>query len=80
MYDDIYRNRWDKDPYMYALLGGDGATVTFVKYPDNKQRKDILHSFFTKSAVYKREPLISANVKSNPLIDEVSTANRNTGR
>jgi len=62
MYDEIYRKRWDKDPYMYALLGGDGATVTFVKYKDNKQRKDILHSFFTKSSVFAREPMIQENV------------------
>lgn len=52
MYDEIYRRRWDKDPFMYALLGGDGATVTFVKYEDNKRRKDILHTFFAKSSVY----------------------------
>lgn len=48
--------------YMYALLGGDGATVTFVKHQDNKDRKDILHPFFSKSAVFMREKLIEANV------------------
>lgn len=47
---------------MYALLGGDGATVTFVKHQDNKDRKDILHPFFSKSAVFMREKLIEANV------------------
>ncbi|KAF6800335.1 major facilitator superfamily transporter, partial [Colletotrichum sojae] len=31
MYDQIYRKRWDKDPFMYALLVGDGATVTFIE-------------------------------------------------
>lgn len=61
-YDDIYRKRFDKDPYMYALLGGDGATVTFVRHQDNKDRKDILHPFFSKSAVFMREKLIEANV------------------
>lgn len=47
---------------MYALLGGDGATVTFVKHQDNKDRKDILHPFFSKSAVFMREKLIETNV------------------
>lgn len=65
MYDEIYRKRWGKDPYMYALLGGDGATVTFVKYEDNKVRKDILHPFFTKSSVFTREWMIQENVSSN---------------
>ncbi|KAI1247304.1 hypothetical protein MGN70_011192 [Eutypa lata] len=63
MYDEIYRKRWDKDPYMYALLGGDGATVTFVKYEDNKVRKDILHPFFTKSSVFTREWMIQENIE-----------------
>ena len=40
MYDEIYRRRWDKDTLMHALLGGDGATVTFVKYEDNKRSKE----------------------------------------
>jgi len=62
MYDEIYRKRWDKDPYMYALLGDDGATVTLVKYMDKKQRKDILHSFFTKSSIFAREPMIQENI------------------
>ncbi|KAJ5503276.1 hypothetical protein N7463_006150 [Penicillium fimorum] len=61
MYDEIYRRRWDKDPFMYALLGGDGATVTFVKYEDNKRRKDILHTFFAKSSVYNVQWLIQEN-------------------
>ncbi|KAG9186431.1 hypothetical protein G6011_09539 [Alternaria panax] len=63
MYEEIYRKRWDKDPYMYALLGGDGSTVTFVKYEDNKARKDILHPFFTKSSVLDREWMIHENVE-----------------
>ncbi|KAJ5128103.1 hypothetical protein N7448_008882 [Penicillium atrosanguineum] len=64
MYDEIYRRRWDKDPFMYALLGGDGATVTFVKYEDNKRRKDILHTFFAKSSVYNVQWLIQENIES----------------
>jgi hypothetical protein len=64
MYEEIYRKRWDKDPYMYALLGGDGSTVTFVKYEDNKVRKDILHPFFTKSSVLDREWMIQENVNT----------------
>ncbi|KAJ5674343.1 uncharacterized protein N7477_004277 [Penicillium maclennaniae] len=63
MYDEIYRRRWDKDPFMYALLGGDGATVTFVKYEDNKRRKDILHTFFAKSSVYNVQWLIQENIE-----------------
>ncbi|KAK1713911.1 uncharacterized protein CLUP02_17094 [Colletotrichum lupini] len=61
-YSGIYRTKFDKDPFMYALLGGDGATVTFVKHQDNKNRKDILHPFFAKSSVYNREQLIQENI------------------
>ncbi|KAF2127467.1 cytochrome P450 [Dothidotthia symphoricarpi CBS 119687] len=62
-YEEIYRKRFDKDPFMYALLGGDGSTVTYVKYHDNKNRKDILHPFFSKSSVHAREELIQANIE-----------------
>ena len=53
---------------MYALLGGDGATVTFVKYEDNKRRKDILHTFFAKSSVYNVQWLIQENVSRESLL------------
>lgn len=47
---------------MYALLGGDGVTVTFVRYEDSKRRKDILHTFFAKGSVYNVQWLIQDNV------------------
>ncbi|KXH55564.1 hypothetical protein CSAL01_06767 [Colletotrichum salicis] len=67
-YSGIYRTKFDKDPFMYALLGGDGATVTFVKHQDNKNRKDILHPLFSKSSVYNREQLIQENASISYLI------------
>lgn len=83
MYDEIYRRRWDKDPFMYALLGGDGATVTFVKYEDNKRRKDILHTFFAKSSVHNVQWLIQENVsqagtKIGPIYTHLQNRLRNS--
>lgn len=47
---------------MYSLLGGDGSTITFVKHQDNKNRKNVLHPFFSKSSVANMQWLIQQNV------------------
>ena len=47
---------------MYDLLGGDGATITTVKYQDNKNRKHVLLPFFAKSSVANMQWLIQENV------------------
>ena len=62
MYDEIYSRKWDKDPSMYNLLGGDGATITTLKYQDNKIRKHVLLPFFAKTSVASMQWLIQENV------------------
>ena len=62
MYDEIYSQKWDKDPSMYNLLGGQGATITTVKYQDNKNRKHVLLPFFAKNSVSTMQWLIQEKV------------------
>ena len=63
MYDDIYSQKWDKDPSMYNLLGGEGATITSVTYQDNKNRKNVLLPFFAKNPVANMQWLIQEKVR-----------------
>ena len=68
MYDEIYRQRWEKDSAFYGVLGGDGSSVTYLKYQDAKSRKDILRSFFSRSSISAREWMIQENVRDNVLL------------
>jgi cytochrome P450 len=52
-YFDIYAPavRWDKERVLYHSMGVDSTSFGYLKYPQAKQRKDVLQPLFSRRAV-----------------------------
>ena len=59
-YFDIYAPavRWDKERVLYHSMGVDSTSFGYLKYPQAKQRKDVLQPLFSRRAVSGIQGLI----------------------
>jgi cytochrome P450 len=59
-YHDIYASalRWDKEKVLYHSMGVDSTSFGYLKYPQAKQRKDVLQPLFSRRAVSNIQGLV----------------------
>lgn len=74
-YFDIYAPvvRWDKERVLYHSMGVDSTSFGYLRYPEAKQRKDVLQPLFSKRAVSGIQDLIRR--KLNDYCDRLAQNN-----
>ncbi|KAI0058623.1 putative cytochrome P450 [Artomyces pyxidatus] len=64
-YDAIYntKNKWDKDYEFYRAFDMDSSSLCYIKYPEAKQRRDVLSTLFSRSSILKMQDLVQAKLE-----------------
>lgn len=64
-YNDIHsqRNRWTKDPYLYACFAIHESTFSICEYDRAKKRRDIITPLFSRKAVLNTQHVIQECVR-----------------